>query len=659
MPYDRMIVRRTTSFGYRSVVCLLATFGLPVMGACGDDSAAGGAGAGVAAGGAGGAGGGAAVCDGHAVEGVATFSDNTVAWGLVGVAGGRVMSGDLNGDGYADLLVHSFTPNVRETLGGAKLTYLLMNEADGDKRAFVDRTYESGFAVPADGSTTELKASHLAVLADVDNDGDLDIFSGTYSDVPPAAPATPGDLDRSEIYLNDGAGNFTLLPDSGVAFEDPRRTSSGTFSDVNRDGVVDLFVGVHYSATGQMQAPALYLGNGDGSFEDVTADWEVDDEKRATFGVASCDLDDDGQPELLMSAYARGPDVLYAFDGATYEDQAEDAGTAFDENLDYTDNQNFLCWCTVNTTAEDCAGVEAPQVQCPTPAGAAWASSETKEGRLGGNTFSTVCHDIDGDGKLDLYNAEIAHWWAGQSSDKSDVLYNTSAGPGQFSFTHADRAEKGLEVPHVGVDWNEGGIVALAADLDGDARSDIYLGASDYPDQFGWLFRQKGDQTFEEVGEAVGFHHPCAVGVTTADFDRDGDLDVVVASGTARDCAEIWETNEIHIYENGGEAKSNWLAIRLAGDGATSNAAAIGARVKVTAGDVTQVQELQSGYGHFGLQNDTTLFFALGACSEAATVEIVWPDADRTSSVFESVAAGRLIELRQGDDSVHDVLPAP
>jgi hypothetical protein len=235
-----------------------------------------------------------------------------------------------------------------------------------------------------------------------------------------------------------------------------------------------------------MQAPALCLA-GDGGFEDITG---LGGRRRgAPFGVASCDLDDDGQPELLMSAYARGPDVLYAFDGATYEDQAEDAGTAFDENLDYTDNQNFLCWCTVNTTAEDCAGVEAPQVQCPTPAGAAWASSETKEGRLGGNTFSTVCHDIDGDGKLDLYNAEIAHWWAGQSSDKSDVLYNTSAGPGQFSFTHADRAEKGLEVPHVGVDWNEGGIVA-AADLDGDARRHLPR-CQRLSDQFGWLFRQK------------------------------------------------------------------------------------------------------------------------------------------------------------------------
>jgi len=659
MPYDCMIMRSTSFLGLVSTLSLLAAGGfLASIAGCADDTNTGGAGGSGGSGGSGGAGGAGEVCDSHAIKGAASFSDNTEAWGLVGVAGGRVMSGDVNGDGYADLLVHGFAPNARETVGGAKLTYLLINEADGDKRVFVDRTYESGFAAPADGSTTELKASHLAVLGDVDNDLDLDIFSGTYTDVPAALPATAGDLDRSEIYLNDGVGNFTLLPNSGVGFEAARRTSSATFVDVDRDGALDLFVGVHYSASGAMQAPALYLGNGDGTFADVTSDWQVDDEKRATFGVTSCDLDDDGLPELVMSAYARGPDVLYTQQGGTYEDVGEDAAIAFDENKDYTDNQNFLCWCTVNPTQAECEGVASPAVQCPTPAGAAWASSETKDNRLGGNTFSTVCHDIDGDGKLDLYNAEIAHWWAGQSSDKSNVLYNTSAGPGQLSFTHADRAEKGLEVPHVGVDWNEGGIVALAADLNGDARTDIVLGASDYPDQYGWVFRQDVDQNFQEVGEEIGFHHPCAVGLTTADFDRDGDLDVVVASGTARDCAEIWETNEIHIYENGGEAGSSWLAIRLAGDGTTTNAAGLGARVKVTAGGVTQVQELTSGYGHFGLQNDTSLFFSLGGCESAATVEIVWPDQNRTTSVYEAVAGGRLVELRQGDEAVHELLPA-
>ncbi len=649
-----MRLRSFTSLGFGFFLGGLAL-------ACGDDAATGAGGAGAS--GTGGAGGTVEpeLCDGHASPTPLSFTDRTDAWGLAAVAGGRVMSGDLNGDGYPDLLVHTFASNTREVIAGPdRRLFLLMNEpAPGGGRTFVDRTHASGFARPADGSTTELKSSQLAVLGDVDGDGDTDIFSGTYSDAPAGSPPTPAEADRSEIYLNDGAGNFTLLPGSGVGFSGARRTSSATFTDVDLDGDLDLFVGVHYSASGALQAPALFLGAGDGTFTDVTSGSGIGAEKRATFGVASCDVDDDGLPELLMSAYARGPNVMYTYSSAGWVDVGAEAGFAHDDNLTYSDNQFFLCWCTVNPTAPDCAGVDSPGVVCPTPAGSYWSpSSDTEPERLGGNTFTTACADVNGDGKLDLYNAEITHWWAGQSSDLNNLLVNGST-PGQKSFTRADRAAAGLEVPHVGLDWNEGGITALIADLDLDARPDILLGTSDYPDQYSWLFRQSPDGTFQEVGESVGLHHPCGVGVTTADFDRDGDLDVVVASGTARDCADIWSTNEVHFYESGA-AGAGWIAVRLrgAGAGAGANTSGVGARVTVEAGGVTQVQELAAGYGHFGLQNDTVLFFSLGDCTRAAKIQVTWPDGQRTTEVHEDVTGGRLVELRQGDPEVVTVVPA-
>ncbi len=611
------------------------------------------------------------VCDGHAVTTAPSFLDTTEAWGLVGVAGGRVTSGDLNGDGYPDLLVHNFyrgcspqpcTPPDRETLGdGARRTFLLMNEpSPSGGRMFVDRTFESGFATPADGAANQLRSAHLAVLGDVDDDGDTDIFSGTWSEPEVGDPPTPAETDRSEIYLNDGTGQFTRLPGSGVAFEKARHTSSATFADVDLNGTLDLFVGVHYTASGTLQAPALFLGAGNGTFTDVTSSVGIDDEKRATFGTTACDVDDDGLPELIMSAYARGPDVMYSYAGGAWVDVGVEAGIAYDGNEDFSDNEFFKCWCTVNTTDALCAGVDSPSVQCPTPADGYWSkSSETDPERLGGNTFSTVCSDITGDGKLDLYTAEIAHWWAGQSSDKSDLLVNESE-PGTKRFTRADRAAVGIEVPHVGVDWNEGGISAAAADLDLDARQDIILGTSDYPDQYGWVFQQTPEGTFQEVGETIGLHHPCAVAMSVADYDRDGDLDVVVASGTARDCAEIWPTNEVHFYESGASGGAGWIAVRLRGAGvaAGSNTSGIGARVTVEAGGVRQMQQLGSGYGHFGLQNDTVLFFALGSCTRAAKIEVVWPDGVRTLETFDEVQGGRLVELRQGDPEVHEVLPA-
>lgn len=640
--------------------------------ACGDDAGTGGGGGG--SGGKGGQGGGGGtiepeVCDGHAVSSTLSFIDRTPEWGLVGVAGGRVTSGDVNGDGYPDLLVHNFYPGCspapcapeREVIGqGTRRTYLLINEpGPGGGRIFVDRTFESGFTAPADGSTTELKSSQLAALADVDSDGDMDIFSGTWNEPNVNNPPSALESDRSEIYLNDGSGNFTLLAGSGVQFQSPRRTSSASFMDFNLDGVLDLFVGVHYSPSGALQSPALYLGAGDGTFTDVTASTGVGTEKRATFGATACDVDDDGLPEILMSAYARGPNVLYQIEGGVFTDVGEASGYAYDENQDWSDNQFFRCWCTVHTADPLCAGVPAPGVVCPNPADGNWSPvSETKPERLGGNTFSTVCADVTGDGQLDLYTAEIAHWWAGGSSDKSNLLVNDGS-PGMKHFTRADRSATGLEVPHVGASWNEGGITAAIADLDLDARPDILLGTSDYPDQYGWIFHQKTDGSFEEIGEALGLHHPCAVGLTVADFDRDGDLDVIVASGTARDCGAIWSTNEVHFYESGASGGAGWIAVRPrgAGPGTGANTSGIGARVAVEAGGVRQVQELGSGYGHFGLQNDTVLFFSLGSCTRAAKVEVVWPDGARTTEVFDEVTGGRVIELRQGDPTVYDVVP--
>ena len=73
---------------------------------------------------------------------------------------------------------------------------------------------------------------------------------------------------------------------------------------------------------------------------------------RPAYGVTACDLDDDGAPELMVSAYGRQPNLLYRNDGAgRFQDQSVDSGFATDGNMDFSDNQNFRCWCTANRTA--------------------------------------------------------------------------------------------------------------------------------------------------------------------------------------------------------------------------------------------------------------------------------------------------------------------
>jgi hypothetical protein len=619
-------------------------------------------------------------CSPHAATGT-LFGDATENWGLgktgLNVTGNRIVAADLDGDGYPDLIISSSATNRREQIGVApKLQWVLMNRPrPGGGRRFVDATVESGLFQVRGGSTTELRAAHLAAVGDVDNDGDLDVFSGTFVDPNNGTPAKPmpDTGDRSEVMLNDGTGHFTLAPPSAsrpTAAEKPT-TTSATFVDADRDGRLDLFVGFWYERYGYtyngLQAQ-LYHGFGDGSFLTVTDEVGLKTQPdgfaqglnhRPAYGVTSCDLDGDGAPELMVSAYGRQWNLLYQNDGnGNFTEVGQKSGYAGDSNRDYSDNDFFACYCTVHPSQPDCAGVAAPRSGCPTPADSYWsAGSDDQPWRLNGNTFSTYCGDLDGDGKPDLYSAEIAHWHIGQSSDHSEMLRSKTT-PGNILFERPGRAATGLVWPHVNDSWNEGGLMVAGGDLDSDGREDLVVAASDYPDNFGLVYHQKEDRTFEEVGAPWDLHHACVSGLAIADFDRDGDLDVVVGSGTARDCSLIWKTNEVHLYENAQPARG-WLEVKLAGDGLTANRTGIGAKVTVTVMGESQVKELQGGYGHMTLQNDTVLHFGLGDCPAVDRVTVAWPDRAGTVQVFEHVEVNRLVELRMGDPEVHTVPLGP
>ncbi len=72
---------------------------------------------------------------------------------------------------------------------------------------------------------------------------------------------------------------------------------------------------------------------------------------------------------------------------------------------------------------------------------------------------------------------------------------------------------------------------------------------------------------------------------------------------------------------------------------------AIGARVRVTAGGVTQTQEVGGGYGHYGAQNERVLHFGLGSAC-VAKVSVRWPDAALTEQTFV-VHAGQRVRVVQ------------
>jgi hypothetical protein len=186
-------------------------------------------------------------------------------------------------------------------------------------------------------------------------------------------------------------------------------------------------------------------------------------------------------------------------------------------------------------------------------------------------------------------------------------------------------------------------------DFDNDGRKDVYIGSSDYPGTRGFLFRQKPDGTFSEVPPASGIDHPRSHGIAVADFDRDGDLDVAVGHGTSRCDGDptCYPTPEVHYFRNELGQQGNYVQLRLTG-GPGTNRAAIGARVEVTAGGVTQVQEVGGGYGHYGIQNDLVLHFGLGEACAVDAIRVRWPDSGLSEEVWTDVQANRRLELVQG-----------
>jgi hypothetical protein len=364
--------------------------------------------------------------------------------------------------------------------------------------------------------------------------------------------------------------------------------------------------------------------------------------------VTACDVDQDGDTDLLVSAYGRRWNQLWLREEGGFREVGEESGFAGDGNVDYDDNEFYRCFCQ---TTGSCTA-PSPRITCD---GLYWNDGfDDHPFRLNGNTFTTACADVDADGDMELYSAEIVHWHVGTSSDSSELLVGDGvSASGVPTFSRPGNAASGLVIPRVGPSWNEGGISSALADLDNDGQMDALLGTSDYPDQALWLYRQGSDGRFTDVTATSGVDHPCAPGFSLADLDRDGDLDLLVATSTARDCATIWsEGPALRIYENTSGQVANWTQLHLEGAGAATggaNRSAVGALVKVTAGGVTQTREVQAGHGHFGVQHDLDVTVGLGASCSIDVLEIRWPDAAGTVERFESVPANYRIVARQGE----------
>lgn len=569
------------------------------------------------------------------------FVDVASASGLSGASAQNVTWADINGDGYPDAVIAG-------SKNGPALEVFVSVEKDGG-RGFVNFTAESGINRHPEISTAARVGSFL-VFGDVDNDGDQDLFSGMYCEFEKPRTVTNSETPlkdeagriifdkpdhglRSEILLNDGSGRFAFLRNSGVNLSS-ETAASAAFFDYDKDGNLDLFVGNWYKEYGisYISYPSrLYRGLGDGRFEEVTAAAGLltqptegrPDSSRPVYGVSHCDWNNDGFEDILVSVYGRQANRLWKNNGdGTFTDVAP--ATGFDGD-----------------------GIRHGRY----PPG----SKREPEGewRSHGNTFSAACADYDNDGDMDVYLGEITHGWAGEASDRSSLLENL--GPAKdFAF---QRDADLLHRVHLDTkSWNQGDMRVTWTDFDSDGLPDLLISSGDYPDgQFLRLFRQLGPLKFNDVTANAGFNWESSAGISLADYDGDGDADILAGQSWMRMPASkrLGSFPAGALFRNDIGNRNNWLSVTLEGKGAGgANRSAIGARVTLKIGAGKQIREVLSGGGNAGQGNYPALNFGLGKAEKADSLEVHWADKTGSVSVFRNIPANTFARVRQAPEEI-------
>ncbi len=432
------------------------------------------------------------------------------------------------------------------------------------------------------------------VWGDFDNDGLPDLFVTQYG--------------KNVLYRNNGNGAFTDVTDkAGVGgLESGAFHSGATFFDYDRDGWPDLYVGSYvnlgdkrYCRLGETMsscAPseyqgspdALYHNNHDGTFTNVTKAAGIYQPNGKNLSVQASDYDNDGWPDLFVANDGLNAYLYHNEKNGTFKEMGLTAGMAVTSR---------------------------------------------------GTVMAAMCislGDYNNDGQLDLYISDFQH--------SSDHLW-VNDGNGFFDEVSD---EAGITRPTHDVLSFGGGFF----DYDNDGLLDIFIANGHvYPEveqatpgtryrQINSLFRNTGKGKFVEVSKSSGsgFDTPhVGRGVAFVDLDNDGFVDIVVANnGDA----------PLVLHNSAGNG-NHFLNFKLVGK--KSNRDALGTRIRIVSGRVSQIREI-SGGGSYLSQSDLRANFGMGAAKSADLVEVKWPSGQKQE--FHNVQADKFYLVEEGQDKL-------
>jgi ASPIC and UnbV/FG-GAP-like repeat len=469
-----------------------------------------------------------------------------------------------------------------------------------------------------------------AVMEDFDNDGLLDLATTSVDPTMPMA-----------YYRNEGDGSFKEKTEpAGLLGQLGGKNLVQT--DFNNDGQMDLFI----SRGAWLDYPmrqSLLRNNRDGTFSDVTEQTGLFDPVNSTHSCWA-DYDNDGWLDVYIICEQQTNRLYHNKGDGTFEELSARAGVAgVASNLckgcdwiDY-DNDNYPDLFVNNmrgtatlyhnnrngtfTDVTESMGIDGPQVG-----------------------FSCWAWDYDNDGWLDIFATSfdysvgaIVNGMIGQPHKlASNRLWRNSGGRKFENRT----IEAGLDLVFATMGCNFG-------DFDNDGWLDFYLGTG-APD-LGVLvpnrmFKNVEGHRFADITASSGTGNlQKGHGVSCADWDRDGDVDLFIEMGGATPGDRYHNI----LFENPGQG-NHWLSLKLTG--VKTNRPAIGARIKVvTAGDhpLTIYRQVSSG-SSWGA-NPLEQHIGLAKSERIAVLEIHWPTSGSTQ-VFRDLAADQAIQVTEFAD---------
>jgi hypothetical protein len=494
---------------------------------------------------------------------------------------------DVDADGWVDIfLVDGGSIADPQVARGARHR-LLRNRRNG---TFEDVTAASGIGHRDYG---------MGVCAgDYDGDGRVDLY---ITNVGP-----------NLLYRNRGDGTFTDTTASARVAGSGWSTSCA-FADLDLDGDLDLFV-VNYVDVSRpepfcgderarrraychpLALPPLpntvFRNNGGGVFTDVSESTGIGKYRSNGLGVVISDLDGNRFPDVFVANDSL-PNFLFLNEG----------GWRF--------------------------------VEGALPSGVAVADDGKARAGMGTDTG-----DYDGDGLLDLIvtNHEF----------EMTSLYR-NLGKRLFAYLTRDSGIAAPTRPYVGF-----GVVLL--DYDNDMRLDMAIANGHVMDnttlfrqgslhaQPNLLLRNEDGRRFRTVGTLPtragtdgSMPHRVSRGLAAADYDNDGDLDLLVTNNGDR----------IDLLRNDGGFARRALHIQLVARTSAPNG--IGARIVATVGSRTLVRDVKAGSSYLS-QNDTRVHIGLDRADIVERLEVHWPAG--TTEVFKGVGANQILTIREGNGIV-------